>query len=270
MYIQSPGVAGSFFYNWENAEAILCGREKFGPVQAESYKTTILKPIEARRTSETIKMVLQAAEESLEQSSFSAKQLYSVFVSSDGDPNILQSICQELASDDKFVSPTQFHNSVHNAPAGYWSIGNQSMKGANSLACGDSSLAGGLLEASSLLDTGEDAVLLVCFDLKSPAPLDSARLIRYSHACSMILTGSKMQDSIFSIRLEMRPANNDSAISTMSDPQMETVRCDSPATKCLPFLEALACSESRKLTLPYSGSVVLDLFLDSCAATPNY
>ena len=226
------------------------------------FTTTILKPNEARRTSETIKMVLQSCEESIAQSAFSADQLFSVFVSSDGDPNILQSICTELASENKFVSPTQFHNSVHNAPAGYWTIGNQSMKGANSLACGESSLSGGLLEVQSLLAAGEDQILLACFDLKSPDPLSSARKIHYSMANSMILTKEKTEHSLYSIELSMQAARQNE-IKKMDNPSLEELRTDSSAGKSLPFLKAVLDNNIQVL-LPYSSTSTLEVVLVKC------
>ncbi|MCK4708697.1 MAG: beta-ketoacyl synthase chain length factor, partial [Gammaproteobacteria bacterium] len=238
MFIQSIGIVGSGFNNWQQAKAILNNDGSFVPDQTDKYKITILKPNEARRTSTTIKIALQTAEETLSNSSFTADQLFSVFVSSDGDPNILQSICEELSTDDKFVSPTQFHNSVHNAPAGYWSIGQQSMQGINSIACGDCSVAGALIEADSLLQTGENAVLVVCFDIKSPTPLDSARTIKYSLSSSMILTRKATTESLFSIELDIQPVKSN-RITLMTDPVLEKLRIDSPTSRGLPLLQTL-------------------------------
>mgnify|MGYP002075717815 CR=1 FL=1 len=44
-----------------------------------------------------------------------------------------QGLCQKIgvsvfASDDRLISPTRFHNSVHNAPSGYWSIAARSTR----------------------------------------------------------------------------------------------------------------------------------------------
>lgn len=263
MYIQSIGVAGSGFSNWEQAKSILNNEQSISLEQAEKYKITILKPNEARRTSTTIKIALQSAEESLSQASFEADQLFSIFVSSDGDPNILQSICQELSTEDKFVSPTQFHNSVHNAPAGYWSIGQQSMRGINSIACGDCSVSGALIEAASLLKTGGNAVLVVCFDVKSPAPLNTARSIKYSLASSMILTRSETAESLFSIDFDLKPVEK-GPVTQMTDPLLERLRTDSPAFRGLPLLKSLSSLNSDEIILAYSDSSSLHLGLTSC------
>ena len=50
------------------------------------------------------------------------------------------------------VSPTRFHNSVHNAAAGYWTIGAGAMQPATAISAFDASFAQGLLEAMVQLD----------------------------------------------------------------------------------------------------------------------
>ena len=47
------------------------------------------------------------------------------------------------------LSPTRFHNSVHNAPAGYWSIATQSREPSTSLCRDDESFQAALLEAAA-------------------------------------------------------------------------------------------------------------------------
>ena len=52
----------------------------------------------------------------------------SVFGSVNGDGAVVDAILEALAGPTASVSPTQFHNSVHNAAAGYWSIGTGSRR----------------------------------------------------------------------------------------------------------------------------------------------
>src|SRR3546814_16767116 len=53
--------------------------------------------------------------------------LPSVFASTHGDLPIMDYMCATLASEPRTISPTKFHNSVHNAAAGYWTIGSGCM-----------------------------------------------------------------------------------------------------------------------------------------------
>ena len=45
-----------------------------------------------------------------------------MFASTYGDLAITDYMCSTLAKAPMTLSPTRFHNSVHNAAAGYWSI----------------------------------------------------------------------------------------------------------------------------------------------------
>src|SRR5690606_20828188 len=85
--------------------------------------------------------------------------LPSVFASSQGDLVIADYMCATLADEPATISPTRFHNSVHNAAAGYWTIGTGAMHPATALSAGDASFAQGLLEAMAQLAGGTEAVL---------------------------------------------------------------------------------------------------------------
>ena len=52
------------------------------------------------------------------------------------------------------ISPTRFHNSVHNAAAGYWTIGAGCMQATTALSAYDATFAEGLLEALAQLADG--------------------------------------------------------------------------------------------------------------------
>jgi hypothetical protein len=103
--------------------------------------------------------------------------LASVFASSGGDGQILHELLEALASAERQVSPTRFHNSVHNAPAGYWSIALRSHAPSTSLCCYDWSFAAGLLEAGAQCVTDGVSVLLVSYELPYPEPLHAPEIV---------------------------------------------------------------------------------------------
>jgi hypothetical protein len=80
-------------------------------------------------------------------------------------------MCATLIGDPTSISPTRFHNSVHNAAAGYWTIGAGAMAPATSISAFDGTFAQGLIEACVQLATGAEAVLLVAYDSASAGPL---------------------------------------------------------------------------------------------------
>ena len=80
-----------------------------------------------------------------------------VFGSSNGDAVVVHDILEALASADRPVSPTQFHNSVHNAAAGYWTIATGSHQPATCLGCHDHTLAASLLKAVAEVEAEQGA-----------------------------------------------------------------------------------------------------------------
>src|SRR5215472_16389733 len=67
----------------------------------------------------------------------SAERRPTVFTSSGGDGENCHEMCEVLATPERQLSPTRFHNSVHNAPAGYWGIATGATAAANSLCAYD-------------------------------------------------------------------------------------------------------------------------------------
>ncbi|KAF1685764.1 hypothetical protein B1992_11035 [Pseudoxanthomonas broegbernensis] len=132
---------------------------------------TLLPPNERRRAPDTVLVALHAAQAACEAAGRDPTTLPSIFASTYGDLAISDHLCQTLARAPAEVSPTRFHNSVHNAAAGYWTIGTGAMQPATALSAGQGSFAMGLLEALAQLATGTEAVLLVGYDGASTGPL---------------------------------------------------------------------------------------------------
>jgi hypothetical protein len=95
----------------------------------------------------------------------------SVFASTYGDLPINHYMCSTLASTPLLVSPTRFHNSVHNAVSGYWTIGTGSMRASTALAAGANTFASGLLEAVVQALANDTPVLLVAYDVGATGPM---------------------------------------------------------------------------------------------------
>ncbi len=131
----------------------------------------LLAPNERRRAPETVAVALEVALAACEAAGRAPAALPSVFASTHGDLAITDYMCATLAGDPRALSPTKFHNSVHNAAAGYWTIGAGCLHGATALSAFDASFAQGLLEALVQLAAGADAVLLAAYDSAASGPL---------------------------------------------------------------------------------------------------
>jgi hypothetical protein len=131
----------------------------------------LLAPNERRRAPDTVAVALDVALAACTAAGRDPAMLPSVFASTHGDLTITDYMCATLADAPAAVSPIRFHNSVHNAAAGYWTIGAGATSAATAISAFDASFAQGLLDAMAQLAVGAEAVLLVGFDGESAGPL---------------------------------------------------------------------------------------------------
>ena len=169
------GIAGIGFWagglpSWEDARRFLAdGTLPDDPPKRPSPR--LLPANERRRAPDSVAVALEVALAACEAAGREPSQLPSVFASTHGDLGITDYICSTLASDALSMSPTRFHNSVHNAAAGYWTIGAGCHAPATAISSHDASFAQGLLEALVQLASGDEAVLLAAYDSASAGPL---------------------------------------------------------------------------------------------------
>jgi hypothetical protein len=110
-----------------------------------------------------------AAEGACEEARCPTGSLSCVFSSALGELEITDQICSILAEQPLALSPVLFHNSVHNAAAGYWSIASQSRNPCRAVAAGPFSFAMGFLTAIGQIQTEpETPVLYVYYEMAVP------------------------------------------------------------------------------------------------------
>ncbi|WP_434989837.1 beta-ketoacyl synthase chain length factor [Xanthomonas melonis] len=155
--------------NWDAAQAFVHGAEAQETPARPAPQ--LLAANERRRAPDTVAVSLEAALAACTAAGRDPASLPSVFTSTHGDLAITDYMCTTLASDPLAISPTKFHNSVHNAAAGYWTIGAGAMTPATAISASNASFAQGLLEALVQLASGVEAVLLAGYDARSVGPL---------------------------------------------------------------------------------------------------
>ena len=203
-----------------------------------------------------VRLAFRACEDAIDSSNLDPGTLAGVFASSGGDTPIVDQICRALRQPEKAVSPTQFHNSVHNAPAGYWSIATGSRAPSTSLAGYDGSFSAGLLEAATQVALEGVSALLAVYDTQPPPPLLAKWTIRDPFAVALVLTAEPCDTSLASLTLYPDAEEKDE--SQMEEVSMDAVRLGNPAARSLPLLEALARSNSRQLhILSPSGGMLM-------------
>jgi hypothetical protein len=157
--------------SWDAAQAFVADGVRPADVPARP-SPQLLAPNERRRAPDTVAVALEVALAACQAAGREPAALASVFASTHGDLGITDYMCATLAEAPQTVSPTRFHNSVHNAAAGYWTIGAGCTRAATALSAFDASFAQGLVEAIAQLNEHE-AVLLVGYDGQSGGPLRS-------------------------------------------------------------------------------------------------
>lgn len=136
--------------------------------QGCDMQTELLPARLRRRTSSATKMAFAAAERACKNAGISPSELPVIFTSSLGESGVTDRLCSDIAHQHLPVSPTRFHNSVHNTASGYWSIAVGNKYPAMAMGGYHDGFALGLLESWSQLHTIEEKILLVCFEERLP------------------------------------------------------------------------------------------------------
>ncbi len=244
VFINSVGIIGPGIDNWSHCKKILADDEPNIISELPKLALTILPPNERRRTTKMIKLALHVAKEAITDADVSATNVSSVFASSNSDLAIVDRICSDLLLPDHPVSPIQFHNSVHNAPAGYWGIGTGSRRPSTSLSAGLYSAMAGLIEASTLALIESETVVLIIYDCPVDGLLKDIARVNLPFACAMVLTAQQTDTSFARIRLL---GSTDAPCSKLKNDALGLLCSDNAAANTLLLLESIATTHTDTL-----------------------
>ena len=251
--ISTPGLS-----NWQEATQVLTQKVDFTPTPLEKYKPLLLPANERRRATQMTRLCFKVAEEVTETVAQERKNLATVFASSGGDYQVVDQICRSLRETDRMVSPTQFHNSVHNSAAGYWSIATGSQLPYTSISSFDFTFVAGLIEAGSTLALDGGDLLLVVYDMAPPEPILQKRPIYNDCALALLLSQKQTPSSIAKVKGELTAREEETRL---HDEALESLRMTNPAARSLTLLRQIAlkkeaevifnASETRSLRVQY-------------------
>lgn len=290
--IEGIGLLGTGLESWASAAAILQGRSSYVRQPIVVPVPEGLPPAERRRIGLVVKLALGVGLQATSKAGVEPDTLPAVFASSGGDGQNCHEICQALANDERLISPTRFHNSVHNAAAGYWSIATRSRAASNALCAFDWSFAAGLLEAVTQVVVDQTRVLLVAYDAPYPQPLFAKRPIPEPFAVAFVLAplsaraagtaaaqeavgvgvaadielavGTEavaVADTLGTITLQLADAPAD----RMSNTDLEDLRASIPAARALPLLQQLAERKAGVINVEYLDGRCLAVEVEPCA-----
>lgn len=242
-----PGLAG-----WDASRAVLRGEAGYAALDTPPPAPAILPANERRRASAAVRLALHVADAAVAMAAIEPARLRAVFGSANGDGPVVCGILESLAAGAD-VSPTAFHNSVHNAAAGYWTIGHGSRQPATCLGCHDATAAATLLKAVAEQHAEDQPVLACITDGPLPPPMAARRPTIGLFGAALVLTGPAGALGRISVRLT---AARETPPRTQS---LQPLAAGNPAARILPLLELVARGAAGTVCLPYlDGSLQVD------------
>lgn len=259
-YIEGIGLLGPGFTDWPSSRAILCGLQAYQSSKTVIPAPELLPAAERRRASDIVKLALATSLEAITAAGLQEESLPSVFSFSNGDGANCHTICEMLASDDRQISPTRFHNSVHNAAAGYWSIATKTMATSSVLCAFDASFGAGLLDALTQVVVDKTRCILMVSDTPYPEPIFSKRPIPDNCGIALILAPQVNAKTIAKIKVSITHDEAD----RFDEHVLETLRTTIPTARGLPLLQAIAQQQNRRVVLDYLEHTRLAIEVNPC------
>ena len=254
--LYGPGLDG-----WTNSAPVLSDTVGYASGTPPALQATLLPPNERRRAGRTVQLAVKVAQEAIEHAQTTPGSVPTVFASSGGDLETVHELCVALAQPQKAISPTRFHNSVHNAPAGYWSIAAAARGASTSLSCFDDTFAAGLIEAVCQIQAGAQMVLLVAYDYPAPPPLHAKRPLPAPVGVALLLGKDETTTGSATLALAL---GEKQAETLLANAELERIRRAVPAARALPLLRALAGDQAEVVTISYLDTSSLKLDVQPC------
>ena len=259
-WIEGIGFLAPGLPDWPTARAVLRGETPLTAAPSVLPAPSILPPAERRRASRVVKLTLAVGLEAAAHAGADVATLATVFSASGADGHNCHALCEQLATDDRQISPTRFHNSVHNAAAGYWGIATGAMAPCQVICAYDASFGAGLIDALGQVVLDRQPTLLIAYDSEYPEPLFAKRPVPDVAGVSLLLTPERSERSLASITVTPTSA----VAEPLDDAALEALRVSIPALRALPLLQKLARGEAGEVCLDYLPPMQLKVDIRLC------
>lgn len=220
-----------------------------------------IAPRDRRRAPKPVKLAIEVMSQACEMANMEPASIATVFCSAMGDMDITDYMCGTLAAAPLEISPTRFHNSVHNAPLGYWSIGTKSHAPASAVSAHHYTAPTGFLEAAVQALEENTAVLLVTQEIAAPLALENTCPTHRDFAAAFLLSPSTNgQRPMTSVRFDIR---HEVSRWPGVPRDLESPFLGHPGAGLLALLAALAAPQPEpiRLAFPLSAGSSLELSL---------
>ena len=221
-----------------------------------------IPPRERRRAPQLVKMAIEVMDQACTMADMSPDDVAVVFSSAMGDMQITDYMCRALSQTPKLISPTKFHNSVHNAAPGYWSITTGSFAPGTAVSAYEHTASMAFLEAAIQVVEENTPVVLVMQEVAAPLSLLDTCPSEQAFSAAVLMTPPGFSDSAactlaFSVT---EGAGDWPALDSRLSPGLAT----NYGARLLPLLTAIADGErSAEFNFPVTEFVSLSLALVS-------
>jgi len=223
---------------WDVASAVLAGAIAAPPGEAHRPAPALLPAAERRRAPDTVALAIEVASRACAAAALAPGELASVFATTHGDLAITDYLCAILLDSPLHTSPTRFHNSVHNAAAGYWCIATGCHAPYTTVSAAEHSFAAGLLEALVQVASQRRPALFVAYDTAASGPLSTLVSSSGLLGVGLVLSPERGLGTVAEVRWSAE--SRDPARITEALPQNVPLVAGNAIAACLPFFEALA------------------------------
>jgi len=232
--LSAPGLS-----DWECFQSVLNG--KTIDIDSKAKPSTLLSARERRRAPAAVKLTFPAAEQACAMAGIDPADPLAVFSSGMGDLDITNYMCRTLADQPELLSPTRFHNSVHNAASGYWSIGAGARGDVTAISAWRDSATLGLLEGITRTETDalthSAPVLVVIYDDHAIGPMHDLWPSDSAFCAALLLAPPNRGETMARLTIELcqdqpRHAPLPASLAARID--------DNPAARIIPLLALIA------------------------------
>ena len=265
VYVEGIGVVGPGLQGWPASRAVLSGSQPYVSSPTSVPAVDLLPAAERRRTGVPVKLALAVAQEAFAHARRDPAATATAFTSSSGDGDNVHHILEILASPSRELSPTRFHNSVHNAAAGYWTIATGCHAASTAISAQRASFGAGLLEAACQVLTEQRPVLLVCSDTAASGPLTAITGCHVPFGCALVLTPAADAHTVARLDLNLHPGSITATPSSASIPADWAGR--NASAPALPLLAMLAAqgAGNGSCRLRVADALGMDVLMEASA-----
>jgi hypothetical protein len=216
---------------------------------------------ERRRAPQLVKMAVEVMHQACNMADLPPDEVAVVFSSMMGDMQITDYMCTVLASSPAMVSPTRFHNSVHNAAPGYWSIATGAFSPTTAISACSLTPSMALLDACIQAVEEGTAVLCVTQEVAAPQILKDICPSEEPFSAALLLAPADFCAApMAKLHFEVNEGKADWPAMPAGFAEFDS----NPSARLLPLLESFARGGGSGASLPITSTRHIAVRIEPC------